>query len=290
MVDAHRTGILMLLGATLAWSTSGLFARAIPLDTPTVILWRGLAGAAGLIVVLWWLRGHEGFRDFTRLGLAGWGYVLCSGMGMLFFVGSLKATSIAHVAIIYATLPFVAALLGWWFLKEPPGRAGIVAAALALAGAAVMVGLGNDGALIGDLMAFGMVLAVAGMILIARGRPDTPTLAAGTLSAIWAPLAMAPFASLAGLDGQNLLLLAAFGLINSTLGFALFVIGSRHTTPVETALIGALETAITPVWVWLVFHETPTTPTLIGGGMVMTASLGHILWTARARVPTPWAT
>lgn len=251
-----------------------------------MILWRGLAGAAGLMVVLWWLKGAEGFRDFRRLGRAGCAYALFSGLAMLLFVGSLRNTSIAHVAIIYATLPFVAAFLGWLILREPPGRAGILAAALALAGAAVMVGLGNDGALIGDLMAFGMVLAVAGMILIARGNPQAPMLAAGTLSAIWAPLAMVPFATLAGIDGPNILLMIAFGLINSTLGFALFVIGSRHTTPVETALVGALETALTPVWVWLVFLETPTTPTLIGGVMVMTASLGHILWTARQPVPS----
>lgn len=281
MVNVHRQGVLMLIGATLAWSTAGLFARAIPLDTPTVILWRGLAGAAGLILLLFWLRGREGFRDFTRLGWAGVGYAFCSGFGMLLFVGSLKATSIAHVAIIYATLPFVAAFLGWLILGEGPGRAGIVAAGVALIGAVVMVGLGNDGTLIGDLMAFGMVLAMAGMILIARGCPQMPALAAGTLSAIWAPLAMIPFSTMAGLDGTNLLLLAGFGLVNSTLGFALFVLGSRHTSPVETALIGALETALTPVWVWLVFHETPTTPTLIGGAMVLAASIGHILWSTR---------
>ena len=277
MVNAHRQGVLMLLGATLAWSTAGLFARAIPLDTPTVILWRGMAGAIGLILLLLWLRGREGIRDFNRLGGAGWAYALASGLGMLFFVGSLKATSIAHVSIIYATLPFVAAFLGWLILGEAPGKAGILAAALALTGATVMVGLGNDGAILGDLMAFGMVLAMAGMILIARGNPKMPALAAGTLSAIWAPLAMIPFSTMAGLDGMNLLLLAGFGLINSTLGFALFVLGSRHTSPVETALIGALEAALTPVWVWLVFFETPTTPTLIGGAMVLTASLGHII-------------
>ncbi len=281
VVTAHRQGILMLFGATLAWSTSGLFARAITVDTPTMILWRGLAGAAGLLLLLWWMKGINGFCDFRRLGRAGWTYALFSGLAMLLFVGSLRNTSIAHVAIIYATLPFVAAFLGWLILKEPPGRLGIFAAALALAGAMVMVGLGNDGALMGDLMAFGMVLAVAGMILIARGNPDAPMLAAGTLSAIWAPMVMLPFSTFAGIDGQNILLMIAFGLLNSTLGFALFVIGSRHTTPVETALIGALETALTPVWVWLVFYEMPTTPTLIGGGMVMAASLGHILWSAR---------
>jgi drug/metabolite transporter (DMT)-like permease len=281
VVDAHRQGVLLLLASTLAWSTSGLFARAIPLDTPTVILWRGLAGAVGLIFLLWWLNGRSGFRDFTRLGRAGWVYAFASGMGMLFFVGSLKATSIAHVAIIYATLPFVAAFLGWLILKEPPGRAGIAAAALALTGAVVMVGLGGDGAWAGDLMAFGMVLAMAGMILIARGNPKMPALAAGVVSAIWAPLVVAPFASTADLDATNLFLLIAFGLVNSTAGLALFIYGSKHTSPVETALIGALETAITPLWVWFVFYETPTTPTLIGGAMVLAASVGHILWSAR---------
>ena len=97
-------------------------------------------------------------------------------------------------------------------------------------------------------------LSMAALILIARRCPNMPALAAGTLSAIWAPLAMIPFSTMAGLDGTNLLLLAGFGLVNSTLGFALFVLGSRHTSPVETALIGALETALTPVWVWIVFH------------------------------------
>lgn len=277
MVDAHRRGVLLLLGATVAWSTSGLFARAIPLDTPTVILWRGLAGAAGLILLILWLKGREGLKDFTRLGRAGWGYAFASGMGMLFFVGSLKNTSIAHVAIIYATLPFVAAGLGWIILKEAPGRAGLMAAALALSGAIVMVGLGGDGAWLGDLMAFGMVLAMTGMILIARGNPAMPALAAGVISAIWAPLLMAPFSSLGGLDGWNILMLAAFGLVNSTAALALFIYGSRQTTPVETALIGALETALTPLWVWLVFTETPTVPTLIGGAMVLAASVGHII-------------
>lgn len=281
MTAERRTGLLLLFGATLAWSTSGLFARAIPLDTPTVILWRGWAGALGLIVLLYWMKGREGFRDFARLGRAGWAYALFSGLGMLLFVGALKNTSIAHVAIIYATLPFVAAGLGWLFLRESPGIGALIAALVALAGSVVMVGFGSDGALAGDLMSFGMVLAMAAIILIARARPQLPALAAGIVSALWAPAICIPFASLAGLTVENLGLMAAFGLINSTLGFALFIFGARRVTPVETALIGALEVPITPLWVWLVFDETPTGPTLAGGALVLAAVLGHILWTAR---------
>lgn len=278
MTTDRRTGLLLLFGATLAWSTAGLFARAIPLDTPTVILWRGWAGALGLLVLLWAMKG---LADFGRLGPAGWAYALCSGIGMLLFVGALKATSIAHVAIIYATLPFVAAGFGWIFLRETPGPVALVAAVLAMAGSMIMMGLGGDGALAGDLMALGMVLSMAAIILLARARPDLPALAAGIVSAIWAPALCLPFASLSGLTVETLGLMAAFGLINSTLGFALFVFGARRVTPVETALIGALEVPITPLWVWLVFDETPSGATLTGGALVLLAVVGHILLTAR---------
>ena len=67
----HRTGILLLIGATLAWSTAGLFARAIQLDVASLVFWRGLFGAAGLIGVLVWMKGRAGLRDFGRLGPMG---------------------------------------------------------------------------------------------------------------------------------------------------------------------------------------------------------------------------
>ena len=280
-----RSAIALLFGATLAWSTSGLFARAIPLDTPTVILWRGLFGAAGLVLTLVWIKGPSGLADFARLGRAGWLYALMSGLGMLLFVGSLKATTIANVAIIYATVPFAAAGLGWLVLREAPSRAALMASTLALVGAVVMVGLGGDGRWQGDLMALGMVGAMAAIIVIARARPEMPALAAGIVSAIWAPLACLPFATLVGVTPGNIALMAAFGLVNSTLGFALFIYGSRRAAPVLTGLMGALETPLTPLWVWLVFAETPSLATLAGGALVMLA----VIWFIRQESRKPAA-
>jgi drug/metabolite transporter (DMT)-like permease len=280
-----RSTLILLFGATLAWSTSGLFARSIPLDTPTVILWRGLFGAAGLVLTLLWMKGPAGFADFTRLGRAGWLYALMSGIGMLFFVGALKATTIANVAIIYATVPFAAAGLGWLVLREVPSRVAIYASTLALVGAVIMVGLGGDGRWQGDLMAVGMVLAMAAIIVIARARPEMPALAAGTISAIWAPLACLPFATMVGVTPGNVALMAAFGLVNSTLGFALFVYGSRRAAPVVTGLMGALETPLTPLWVWLIFAETPSAATLAGGAVVMFAVGWFIVVESRRPAP-----
>ena len=41
--------------------------------------------------------------------------------------------------------------------------------------------------------------------------------------------------------------------------------------------------AITPLWVWLMFDETPGTATLAGGALVLAAVTGHILVNARQR-------
>lgn len=46
----------------------------------------------------------------------------------------------------------------------------------------------------------------------------------------------------------------------------------------ESALILALDAPLAPLWVWLVFAQTPAGTTLMGGGFVLTAVFGHILW------------
>lgn len=276
-----RTGSLLVFASAVGWSTAGLFARAIPADVATVVLWRGLFGAAGLVILILVLQGPPGLLAFRRLGRAGLAYAVVSGFGMLTFIGALKTTSIAHVSIIYATVPFAAAGLGWLFLREKPTAAALAASTAALAGAVMMVGFSTDGHPLGDLLAVGMVLTGAGMILIARANPGMPTLAAATLSAVWAPLACLPFASTEALSVPTVALLLGFGLINTTMALALFIIGSRHLPAVRTALISALETPMTPLWVWLVFAETPSPATLAGGAVVFAAVMWYVVHEAR---------
>ena len=92
-------------------------------------------------------------------------------LGMILFITSLAYTSVAHGAVIYATIPFLAAFLGWIFLREVPGRNAIIASLFALAGVVLMVGFGADGGLFGDLLAFGMTLCMAFAIILMRRNP-----------------------------------------------------------------------------------------------------------------------
>ena len=62
-----------------------------------------------MAVVLLAFQGWAGLASFARLGKAGWAYVLVSVLTLPAYLGSLQLTSIAHAAIIYATVPFAAA-------------------------------------------------------------------------------------------------------------------------------------------------------------------------------------
>ncbi|MEI6799581.1 MAG: DMT family transporter [Pseudomonadota bacterium] len=273
----HKLGLVLIFTSTLAWSTAGLFTRAISQDIFTVLVWRGLFGTLGLLAVILWRDGAQGLRTLIWLGRAGWAYALISGLGMVCYIMALRMTSVAHVVIIYATVPFMTAGLAWGMMRQRPSRDAVVACAIAFAGAVVMVGLGGDGNLSGDILALLMTLSMALMMVIARKHPEIPTLPAGTASSILGVLICLPFAAPGVPSGDQLLLLAGFGLVNSSLGFALFLLGSAKIPPIETALLGAMEASLAPLWVWLVFAETPTLPTLIGAGIVLFAVLWHIL-------------
>jgi drug/metabolite transporter (DMT)-like permease len=67
-----------------------------------------------------------------------------------------------------------------------------------------------------------------------------------------------------------------FGVTQMGLGFLLLTIGSRLIPATENALIGTLDTPLSPFWVWLTFGEVPTVAALVGGTIVLGAVVGHI--------------
>lgn len=281
--NEYRIGLLLVTASAVAWSTAGFFTRLIATDTWTLLAWRGIFGAVGIAAAILVLQGGRGLFGLLRLGWAGWLFALISGLGMICFILALRHTTVAHVAVIYATVPFVAAVVAWMLMREMSGKGAITASLAAFAGVLVMVGFGREGSLFGDLLAFGMTLALALMMVIARKWRDIPVMQAACLSALLSGLVCWPFGAPLSVPAENLLLLALFGLVNSALGLTLFTLGARRLPAVETALIGALDAPLAPLWVWLAFGETPGLATLAGGLIVFIAVTIHLARSARAK-------
>lgn len=283
-IGSYQLGLFLVTASAVAWSTAGLFTRLIAVDTGTMLVWRGIFGAIGILIVILVLEGRRGLSGFARLGAPGWAFAIISAAGMLCFIYALRITTVAHVSIIYATVPLVAAGLAWIIMRERPTSSAIGASLVALIGVGLMVGFSFEGDLFGDFLGFGMTLALAIMMVISRRYQDLPIMPAACLSAVLSSLAALPLADGVTVSPDQLWLLALFGIVNSALGLALFSLGARMLPTIETALIGALDAPLAPIWVWIMFAETANGTTIIGGAIVFSAVLAHLLLQRR---PSP---
>jgi drug/metabolite transporter (DMT)-like permease len=277
MLSGYSLGVALVTASAVAWSTAGFFTRLIQLDSWTMLAWRGLFGAIGVAVVILALERQRTWRSFRNMGLASWMFAAVSAIGMIFFITSLGHTTVAHVAVIYATVPFIAAALGWFIMKERPAPSAVVASFAALIGVALMVGFGIEGAIFGDLLALGMTISMAIMMVIARHFRTIPVMPAASLSALLSGLVCWPFGEPLAISQHELLLLLLFGVVNSAVGLALFTLGAKLLPAIETGLIGSLDAPLAPLWVWLAFNETPSKITIIGGLIVFVAVAVHLI-------------
>jgi len=272
---ARWLGSMLLAGSAVAYSLAGYFTRLIPLDAVTLLFWRGLfAGCFILIVVGLRYRGRS-WPMIRAMGWPGLGIAVMGSLASYLYLSSLRQTTVADVAVISATLPFVTAALAWLMLREKEGGGVLVASLAALLGVGVMAeGALGAGHLAGDALALATTVSYAAMmILIRRGRHVSMVPAVGIQCLVSAAVA-APFAHLGPVSALPLVPLALFGTCQLGLSLILLSLGMRRVGATQAALISLLDTPLAPLWVWLAFAETPPAATLLGGAIV----LGAVTW------------
>lgn len=278
-LSQHRTGIALVVAAAVAWSTAPFFTRLLPFDPWTILFWRGLFGGGLIAAILMLTQGRAGLRELSGMGRNGWLVASLSTLGMVCFIPALQLTSVSNVAIIIATGPFVTAALAWIWLREAAHPRTMLASVVALCGVAIIVGdarVGSD--ILGIGLACVMTLAIAAMTVTVRRHKNTPMVAAAAWSNLLGSIVSIPFAQgMWSVAATDLLVFAMFGFFQVALGLTLFILGSRLLPSGQASLIATLETPLMPFWVWLAFHEAPTSRALVGGALVMGAVIADIV-------------
>jgi drug/metabolite transporter (DMT)-like permease len=268
---SERRGQVYVALAAVAWSTAGVLQRQLTLDTATQVFGRALfAGVALLVYVAVVDRGRV-VQAFKSVGIAGIGVAVCVAVASGAFIAALNHTGVARVLFILALSPVLAALLARVTLGEAISRRTVVAMVMALGGVALMLGAPGEGDLAGDSLAFLAALAFAVMVVITRWRHDVSMAPATCLSQALLVVAFLPFASPGEIGGDDLGWLAALGIGQIGLGFALLTVGARLIPAAQVGLITLLEVVLGPLWVWLALDERPSTLTLVGGAIVIGA-------------------
>lgn len=278
----HRLGLLFVTLAAVTWSGAGFFTRLIDLDYATMLAGRGIFGALGMLILIIVFDPRHWMSQFRNLGRIDVIYIANYVFGTTCYISSLGLTSIAHNSVIFATIPFISALLGWIFLREIPSRHAVGASAIAIVGVMIMVGFGTDGGFSGDILSFAGTSSMAASIIMVRRYRHVAIVPGACIASFISGVLPLPFAhDLAQLTSINLTYLVLFGLLNAAPGLTLFSLGSKRLPAVETALISTLDTPLAPLWVWIAFNEVAGRQTVIGGVLVLAAVFIHIALSQR---------
>jgi drug/metabolite transporter (DMT)-like permease len=274
---ARLRAILTYLLICLMWSSSGTIVRSMTVaDNWQINAMR--TGAAGVAIGLWLAFVHRGalwrrLRAVHPRALLA--IFLSFAAGTNLFVYALQHTTVANTACLGATSPFWAMLLAWWRLGERPSRRTLLAACLALLGAATMVGEGlavGGAGWRGDLAALGLALAFAFQLVNLRAFPREQLVPAFALAGLaTAGLVLLFRGGLFELPARDLALGLLLGLVQMAVPTILMIWTARWLTAVEIALLSLLDTVLNPFWVFLWIGERPSSLALSGGVVIVAA-------------------
>lgn len=284
MISPRKTpsgmrGVALVNLAVLFFGLAGVLGKLAGLPSPLIVLGRVIfAGAALLVVVRVFgmpVRAHG--RHHLAVLIAQGGLLAVHWTA---FFQSINVSNVAIGLLSFSSFPLFTAVLEPLVLKRRANGLQVVAALLVLPGVVLLVpalSLANrttEGVLWGVLA--GATFALLSVTNRWLGR-TYPSIVISLYQDGVAALVLMPtllFVPLAGLfSPRDLVILLVLGVVCTALAHTLFIEGMRGVTAQLASLIAALE----PVWgilfAFALLGEIPAFRTLIGGAIILAATL-----------------
>jgi len=269
---------LSLVLAAVLWSTAGAAMKLCQLSG-----WQ-IGGARSLVAGLFlFVAVREARRRPTPLVFA---TALAYAATVTLFAMANKLTTAANAIFIQSSAPLWVLVLSPWLLRERPSRPEILAVPVYGLGLALFfLDDLSPGQLTGNLLSMiagvSFALSIIGFRRLQGGAPSA--LVVGNLISA---AATAPF----WLDGPtpgpvDVAIIAYLGVFQLGLAYLLFARGVAQTPALEAALLVLLEPVLNPIWTFLFAGEKPGPWAIVGGSIVMAATLWRIRaprWTRTA--------
>jgi len=289
--DVRKQGILFVFAAGVLWSTVGLGIRLIE-DALVwqILLYRSISMSLFLYLLIRVRSGESPFVQIRRIGspiyIASLALVAAYSGGIY----SIQNTSVANAMLLFATTPFIAAVLGWLLLRESVRAATWIAITVAIGGIAIMIADKSGSVVLkGSLAALGSAFGFAVFTVALRWGRTGEMLPAVFLSGL---LAIAITLAICIASGLSLIvslndggIAMGMGILQVGAGLILYTLGSRSLPAAELALLSLAEVLLGPLWVWLFLGETASVNTLIGGAVLLAAITGNALSGMRRKPP-----
>ena len=272
----QQKGIALAFIGILMITPDSLFIRLVSLDSWGLVFYRGVIPFICLLIGLLFVYNKKFFSAFVAIGIAGVLNAIIIALMNISFIFSIENTNVANTLVMISLAPFTAAIMSSIFLKEHPKPRTWVAMAFCFSFVLfIFYDSYEANRLFGDL--FGLITAIlvgASSVVIRYAKIVNflPSLLLGKLFTSFIALF---FVRSIILEGIDLYLIIIMGIFLVTLPLTFLTLAPRYIPAHEVQLFFILETALGPLWVWLVIHEEPTIKTMIGGVLIVLTIFVH---------------
>ena len=262
--DRRRFGTIMMLCASLCFSTGGLLMKVIPWNPLAINGARNVIAAAVIGLYILITRHRLKFNLTVLMGA-----VSMAGVTTLYSIAN-KLTTAGNTIILQYTAPIWIVILMYLFFAQKPDRTALISILIVFTGILCFFFEGlSTGKWLGDLLALLSGVFYAGVFMLNSFEKGDDL-----SSVFFGQLACGVFLSpmvLRETDFSAPVLLAVFllGAVQVGLAYIFFTTGTKYTDPVTASIINALGPILNPVLVAVFYGEMLGRWSLVGAVIVL---------------------
>jgi len=266
----QQKGSLLAFVAVMFITPDSLFIRLSNVDTWGLVFYRGIIPFFSVFFVMILIYKLKFFKILFSSGYHGLIYISTFSLTNITFVVSIQNTNVANTLVMIATAPMLSAILGAFFLKEPPDRKTWISIIITFFAVIYIFSdslrLGN---FYGDILGFVTAIGLAVGAVTIRSAKTKNLVPAAVVGKLFVASFALFFIESFVLTEKDLVIIPLMCILCVAIPFVLVTIAPRFIPAAEVNLFFLLETIIGPIWVWLIIKEQPSVETLQGGIVII---------------------
>jgi len=280
-MNNHLKGLLIAFFGVLMLTPDPVLVRLADADTFTILFWRGIFYALGVLAILVATYRKNTFKELKNIGRPGIWIGILSGIGGVTFIAAIQYTSIAKVLVIISTAPMVVAIISWVIINEKPKLYTWISMLIIVTGIYIVM-KGDTGTLnvMGSSLAVISIIAGGYSFALTRKYSNVNMVPAMIVNALVVSGVGLAFSSSFYLPFDSLMYVIAGGILLA-IAFSLITLAPRFIPASEVAMFMPLGTIFGIISAWLVINEQPSSSSIVGGSIVVITLFFHAWYSSK---------
>ncbi|WP_028857634.1 DMT family transporter [Psychrilyobacter atlanticus] len=271
-------GYLLMISSMIIWGSVGIFVRYIDQPPEVIVFFRVFIA----FVVLGGLKFTKkkdnsdkklSLKEYLILSMSG----LFIALNWFFFFRAIKVTTIASATMSYYVAPVIVTVLSVFLLKESINKKTLIAVGLSFSGIILMTLMGSQKGSNFNIVGVGYGLIAAffyALVTISvKKLKDVPShkislFQMGISSLIFLPV----IRHMNTFNLRSLTLMIIVGVIHTCIALNLYFEGIKRIKVQHVGVLSYIDPLGAVILGGLFFNEMPGISTIIGGGMILSAT------------------